>query len=429
MKDEYVRIMKLVKEGKLSPEDAAELMEAFRDAPDEPEETEEPVAAGVGGGQESAAAEGKREAKPGDPFSSLIGAIEGLAKDVTKNIDWQSIGDNVRQGVSSGVDAIKKAAEEAKLGKGFGFLFGPQESKIVELPLSVPEGKILRVEGSAASVSVVGGGDLGQIRVTAGFRAGSAEEAKEKAALYTPVVEENDQYITLKLQDTPDSRVDAALNVPPGTAVEIRTASGNASVRALSGSVKVQGASADFEGRGLTGSLDVILASGDASLKESTVSMASIETKSGEIFIGKVEGSINARTSSGNVVMSEVSGRTISVDAASGDVSLDLVKPIEGNVSVRAVSGDVSVGITDGSDALVSLSTLQGDARQEVSLLDLQEMSGKLSGRLGHGTGQIDLSTVSGDVYLFLRDAVVAESEEKAEAAPSEGDPDQGAGI
>ena len=36
MKEETRRIMKLVQEGKLSPEDAAELIEAFSDAPDEP---------------------------------------------------------------------------------------------------------------------------------------------------------------------------------------------------------------------------------------------------------------------------------------------------------------------------------------------------------------------------------------------------------
>ncbi|MFM9874093.1 MAG: SHOCT-like domain-containing protein, partial [Fimbriimonadaceae bacterium] len=36
MKDEVRRIMQLVKDGKLSPEDAAELIEAFQDAPDEP---------------------------------------------------------------------------------------------------------------------------------------------------------------------------------------------------------------------------------------------------------------------------------------------------------------------------------------------------------------------------------------------------------
>src|SRR5689334_9832060 len=126
MKEETKRIMKLVQEGKLSPDDAAELIEAFNDAPDEPHEN---------GAAESASATTGAATETGpkteDPFSRLIGSIEKIGKDAAKNVNWNDIADQVRQGVGKGVEAIKNAAEEAKKGGGFAVIFGSSQTKRV----------------------------------------------------------------------------------------------------------------------------------------------------------------------------------------------------------------------------------------------------------------------------------------------------------
>lgn len=425
MKDEIRRIMNLVKEGKLSPEDAAELVEAFQDG-DENLKQEEKVAAGASAGPEEAAATGTAStggsAKTDNPVSSFLGFVEGLAKDVTKDIDWTKVNSQVREGVTKGVEAVKKAAEEAKLGQGIGFLFGIHESKVVSLPLSVPEGKILKIEASSGAVSLVGSNDLGQVRVHAGFKAANQEEAKRKAALYTPVLEENEQYVTLRLQEGPDSQIDASINVAPNTPVEIKSSSGRVVVRDMTASVKVVAQSAGFEGTGLRGAVEVSLATGSSRLVDCDGPFVTLESKSGDMDLKRVKGVVTARSSSGDIHLAECAVRTLNIDVASGEVEVDLNQPVLGSVSVRAVSGDVKLSVPDGSEALVNLSTLQGDIIKDIELEDQQEITGKLSGRLGAGTGQIDLSTVSGDVTLALRDSASVSStpNEETVAPPAE---------
>ncbi len=416
MKDEIRRIMNLVKEGKLSPEDAAELVEAFQDGDENLKQEEKTTASETAADQTTSTA---GSAKTDNPVSSFLGFVEGLAKDVTKDIDWTKVNSQVREGVTKGVEAVKKAAEEAKLGQGIGFLFGIHESKVVSLPLSVPEGKILKIEASSGAVSLVGSADQGQVRVHAGFKAVNQEEAKRKAALYTPVLDVSDQYVTLKLQEGPDSQIDASINVAPNTPVEIKSSSGRVVVRDMTASVKIIAQSAGFEGTGLKGAVEVSLASGSSRLADCDGSFVTLESKSGDMDLKRVKGVITARSSSGDIHLAECAVKTLSIDVASGEVEVDLIQPVTGSVSVRAVSGDVKLSVPDGCEALVNLSTLQGEIIMDIELEDHQAITGKLTGRLGSGTGQIDLSTVSGDVTLGLRDSASVSSTPSEEGAAS----------
>ena len=412
MKEEIKRIMVLVKEGRLSPEDAAELIDAFSDSGDEEEvhassaqdvkaeaPKEEPKATTAEAEPNAAAS----EAKTDNPFASFIDMIEKVGKDVTKNVDWNNIADQVRTGVGKGVEAIKQAADEHNI-KGF---FGSEEVKVVELPLEVPPGKTLRIEGSSGKISVLGADDLGSLRASATFRAYNVEEAKKKALIYSPVIEENEQFVTIKLQDGPDSTVDANITVKPETTVEIKHASGSISIRDIKAPVRVNSASSSVSMSGVDGAIEVVVASGDVQITDCKGPALTLETKSGDVKVKNVSGSISLRTSSGTAELRELYGKTLSVEAASGDVMAELVNPVDGSVHIRAVSGDVRLEVADGSDAKVTISTLQGVAASKIALEDMAQESMKVSGRLGKGTGTIDLSTVSGDVTLMLRDSTV----------------------
>lgn len=413
MKEEIKRIMVLVKEGKLSPEDAAELIDAFSDSGDEEEpivETheakteapkEEPKATTADAEPNTGSA--STEAKTDNPFASFLDMIEKVGKDVTKNVDWNNIADQVRTGVGKGVEAIKQAADEHNI-KGF---FGSEEVKVVELPLEVPAGKTLRIEGSSGKISVLGSDELGSLRASATFRAYNIEEAKKKALIYSPVIEENEQFVTIKLQDGPDSTVDANITIKPDVTVEVKHASGSISIRDIKAPVRVNSASSSVSMSGIDGAVEVVVASGDVQIMDCKGPALTLETKSGDVKVKNVTGSISLRTSSGEADLRELYGKTLSVEAASGDVSAELVNPVDGSVHIRAVSGDVKLEIADGSDAKVTISTLQGVAASKVALEDMAQESMKVSGRLGKGAGTIDLSTVSGDVTLMLRDSTV----------------------
>jgi DUF4097 and DUF4098 domain-containing protein YvlB len=114
---------------------------------------------------------------------------------------------------------------------------------------------------------------------------------------------------------------------------------------------------------------------------------------------------MNVRTASGDVRVVNGRGRTLSIEAAAGNVSVEMAEPVKGAMNVRTVSGDARVYIPDGSDCQVMLSTLRGSVSSTLDVVDLNQESLTITGKLGKGSGSIDISAVNGDVHLGLVDA------------------------
>jgi len=409
MKDEVRRIMQLVKDGKLSPEDAAELIEAFQDAPDEPvsAKTEEVKAESVSGTvQDESELPPKQEVPGADPFKNLIGSIEKATKEVANSVDWKEISSQIRLGVGKGVDAIKEAANEAKKGKGpFGQIFTPQVSRTVELPLHVPEGKLFKVEAFHGDIRIEGGHDIGSVSIEAGFRSYNNTEAEEMANKFMPSLEESDDSVTLKQLDQNGVVADIVARVAKGTAVSIRTASGDVFVGDTFASVTVVSSSGDVRIEQASGAAEVTLSSGEVRIRHSELKSTVVETKSGDVLLDHITGTANVRTASGDVTLYGFRGRSLSVEAASGDVTADLLEPVKGTTSIRTVSGNVTLHVPDGSDARVGLSTLRGHVECKLPLLDEMREPMRVTGRLGDGSGVLDVSAVNGDLFISLAGA------------------------
>lgn len=412
--------MQLVKDGKLSPDDAAELMEAFNDAPDEEDEVEttetaEEVEAEAEKDEEvgDSAEEPAGASKSDDPFAKLIGSIEKLGKDVAKNVDWQDVSRQVREGVSKGVDAVKQAAEQASKGKGpFGSVFGAQERKRIELPLAVPEGKAFRIDAQNGDIHVEGGHDLGSIIIDAAFRAYNDEEAKKSADTYVPVLEESDDEVVLKQPDPSGVIADIKVLIPEGVQVRIKNTNGDITVTGTKASVKVQNAGGDIRVSEGAGVVAISTSKGTTKVTNTVAKNIDVESKSGDIVLEHTEGPCTLKTSSGDLYTYECSAKTMAAEAASGDITLDLVKPVDGAYNIRTVSGDISIELPDGNDARVLLSTLRGDVTCDFELEDATRDSMKVTGRLGDGSGMIDVSAVNGDVRMGLRDATASDSDQ-----------------
>ncbi|MEX2242449.1 MAG: DUF4097 family beta strand repeat-containing protein [Fimbriimonadaceae bacterium] len=329
-----------------------------------------------------------------------------MAKDVAGSVDWKDIATQVRSNAEKARDAVKKATDDARRGKGpFGTIFGSHESKTVELPLDVPKGKILRIEGEAGDVRVTGGAESGSVTATATFRAHSADEAKAKAELYTPVLEESDQFVLLRQPEGSDFSVDLEIYVPDGVPVEVRMQSGSVRVIDTRSSCRVIGRSGDVTVKGLDGTVDVSLYSGNVRIEDTKASVMTVETKSGDVKLIGVQGVMNVRTSSGDVRVVNGRGRTLSIEAAAGNVSVEMAEPVKGAMNVRTVSGDARVYVPDGSDCQVMLSTLRGSVSSTLDMKDLNQESLTITGKIGRGSGSIDISAVNGDVHLGLVDS------------------------
>ncbi len=165
-------------------------------------------------------------------------------------------------------------------------------------------------------------------------------------------------------------------------------------------------ASIDFElqvPRGVKYHFDKLSsASGDISVSDVTGDLKA-KSASGDLHIIRVRGEIVASSASGDVEVKDVMGM-VNAQSASGDVAVDITR-LEGNGSMefKSASGDVSVKIPANLDADVSMSTLSGSLNTDFPLQVSERESSpgsRAQGRIGNGSRQLHLSSVSGDVSL-----------------------------
>lgn len=409
MKEEISRILKLVQEGKLSAEDATELIDAFQSSGDDRAVGDEPIVEGEATAEsEAKAASGSTDSgSKKDPFKGFADFMNNLEREVRESVDWKEVANQARQGAQKGLDALKKAADEVRAGNVHIGLFGTTEVREVTLPLKVAVGKTLRIENPCGSVRVSGGFKDGTVNAKAKVRGSSVDDAKARAEEYTLVVEESDHTVVIRQPRIAALAVDLVIQLAGNVPVDIKTESGNVQVFDTGAGAKVNSQSGNVQVRGLNGPVDINAQSGDVSVEDCVAQILSIESKSGEIKLTKVDANVNMRIASGDIVLKEVKGKTLSIESVSGNVFADFSEPISGTVNVRTVNGDSTISIPDGNDCRVSLSTLRGDVECGVTLEDEARTDQRITGKLGAGTGSLDVSGINGDISLKLRDATV----------------------
>ncbi len=399
MRDEVKRILKLVEEGKLSAEDAAELIEAFEGGTmaDEPRgehasETPPPPPP-----------PGTPPSPPKDPLKHLVEAMEKLTRDAFKNVNWHELATQARESGQKAAETIKSNFENVSKGKGFtfGFGFGNVESRTVTLPLIVPAGKVLRIENPCGDIRILGHAAEGEVTAHAQFR-GASEDARAKADLYTLVIEESDGAVVIKQPDVTGLAVDLDIRVPGSVTVEVKSESGDIEISETKAGCRVSSKSGDVVLRGLDGPVEIVATSGDFIIEDSAAPSVTIENKSGDITLRRVSGNANIRTASGDVSLRDCDLKSLAVDGVSGNVDVDLRSPITGAVTIRTVNGNVLVGIPDGSDCRVGLKTLRGNVSCAIPLQDEARQDSQVTGKLGNGKGTLDVSAVNGNITVEM---------------------------
>lgn len=387
MKEEILRINRLVAEGKLTPEDGAELIEAF-------------VAAEKAEAQSTPPPPPQ---PPKDPFTGVFEKVEKAAKDGFNRVDWKEISGQVEQGAKKGFEAIRGSFEDLTKGKvNFG-LFGNEERRDVSLPLTVSADKRLRIENPCGDVRVLGRAESGTVLAEARVRGGTVDEARARAQEYTVIIEESDSVVTIRQPDVSGLAVDLTIRLPEAVAVEIRTEMGDIHVLDNPAGVRISSRAGDVKIRGANGAVEVSADSGDVALEDVESPSVTLETKSGDLSLKSVRGNINARTAAGDITVKESFGKVVALETVSGDVHVDLIEPVTQSLNVRTVSGDVAIDLPDGGDCRVSLSSLRGDVATEIELEDEAKSEGRRTGKIGAGIGTLDVSAVTGDVSLRMR--------------------------
>lgn len=396
MKDQVLRILRMVRDGKLSPDDALELLDAFLHFDRLEEASEVGVGSGVG-------KEGKGWAFSEDPFRRLVDTIEKLTREAVEGVNWAEVAGAVRQAASKGMETLRSTVEQ--ITKVDFTLFGPQESVTVELPLRIESGQTLKVESHRGDVHISGGSAESRLVAKAMIRGRSREELKEKRARWTPVIELFEGGASVK----PSPNVveeDLEIEVPEGVQVEVISEAGDVSIKYTKGSARCAARSGDVEVVEAQGTVHIESQAGDVRI-EKLVGSAEVENKVGDVWLREVSGVVRVRSATGDVRARDISGSVISVETVDGDVDLDICEPLLGTLNVRTVSGDVLVDLAGGSHCRVALSSINGLVRCTVPLEEAHHSEDRITGKIGTGEGTIDMSAVNGNVILSLRDAQV----------------------
>lgn len=198
-----------------------------------------------------------------------------------------------------------------------------------------------------------------------------------------------------------------ALAVPPGTPIEIRTASGDvrlsgdggaaaAAIRSASGDVRVDD--------GNFPRLSVTTASGDATLRLSGPMEEFVaSTASGDLRMDSFAGPrgplairrSRVRAASGDVRLRGLAG-SADVATASGDVRVEVISlPTGERIAISTASGEAVVDLASGIEPTGRVTTASGDLAIAMPV----ELSRRSATLLGGG-GTLEVSTASGSIRI-----------------------------
>lgn len=222
------------------------------------------------------------------------------------------------------------------------------------------------------------------------------------------IIEESDHLVEIRQPDVNGLSVDIEIQMPGQADVTVNSESGNVQIVNTKGGCRVEGRSGNVTLRGLHGVIEVTTASGNISIEDTEGPSIGVDNRSGNIRVTRTKGNLKARTASGDITVTMSSGKVMSFETASGNVTVDLEDAVTGTLNVRTVNGNAMASIPDGSDCRVSLSTLRGTVHSGFTLEDEARAESRVTGRLGAGSGTLDISAVTGNITLELRDHATA---------------------
>jgi DUF4097 and DUF4098 domain-containing protein YvlB len=125
----------------------------------------------------------------------------------------------------------------------------------------------------------------------------------------------------------------------------------------VSGDVRVEEVTGSARAKTVSGDVHVGLVGGDGAF----------QTVSGDVAVERVGGTTELRSVSGDVRL-DAAGGPVTAQTVSGDQTLRSV--VEGPVQCKSVSGDVIVGVAPGSRVWVDAKSMSGSTRSELDLAD-----------------------------------------------------------
>jgi hypothetical protein len=378
MAEERMRVLDMVREGKITAEEGARLLEA--------------LSAGAGTGTGTPAGAGRAERAPGAPSPGWGGKggddpIGSIANTVVEMLQKSGLGNWAGRGGWSGGTLQGKERRQQREADGWQAVpLSEGDHGTFELPPGVQ----LTVETDAGGIEARAS-DAGPARLTL--------EGEDLSNYAVYAVRKGQEVVLSSYRTEHFARLPRlVLDVPRDIArLTLRTSGGSLNARGFACPVTLR------------------TSGGGIHVKEQGAGAVEAKTSGGGIHVEGRPATVDLNTSGGGI---HFKGQTEAFQAktSGGSISLDGVRLVSGEHRAKTAGGSIKVRLTADSSVDVSAQTSAGHLSMDLPGIKGEQsgprMSPRYRGTYNSGAARLDLSTAAGSVSVGL-------SDEPGEGAPS----------
>ena len=278
-------------------------------------------------------------------LNQLKDKIDHLTKTLRSSETWKQVEEQFRVSSQKGMESLKSIANQIQRQASVWNLFQSTAKKELQLPLDVPVNKILGINHKIGKIRIKGDAPVSFIKITATLEGKDEEEARQRAETFIPVIEQSEDHVFIKMPDQ----------------------------------------------AGLVADLDIEL---------STDCALDIKLLQGNINISHTKGAINLYVSSGNIFIRECKSQKIHIEAALGNVLLNLLEPFKGNCKLHVAQGIAECKLPENSGCKLDFKVVTGAIECNLPLEQEHRESTHLMGTLGDGLGKLEVHVATGKIIV-----------------------------
>ncbi len=260
-----------------------------------------------------------------------------------------------------------------------------------------PKGQV-EISNTAGTVTVTGW-DRNEVEVT-----GTLGDGSERLDFVTTDKLTRIQVVLPgKAWHVEDSELD--VKVPAGSSVSVNTVSADIVVKGVSGAQRLQSVSADVSTQAAADDVEIKTVSGDLTVTGSDQKgLLTVTTVSGNATVSHVAGEVNGSTVSGDFRLGLGAVDRSRLRTTSGDLSLAAFLAGDGRLDVETISGDVRIDLAKPLNVEFDVSSFSGDIQNcfgpKPARTDEYGPGKELRFTEGKGLARVRVKALSGDVSI-----------------------------
>jgi DUF4097 and DUF4098 domain-containing protein YvlB len=398
-----LRILNLMQQGLVTPEEAADLIDAIY----------EPAPAAPPPESATSQANGNGSANPARGLlDQILRTVEETVRatgQAVRSVNWQQIGQSVREQTQRGLDELRKTLDELEKGDWSLGRWGKYETDLQQtMDFAIEGGQSLSIDLPAGDIHLTGGFDGGRVEADIRLRGASQQSVEQAKQRYSLTIEQTETGVRItapELEGDLRQKVNLRLRIPRQVNLRIRLEhKGDIEVEKLDGTVDLRTPHGDITLRHIRGSATLETINGDLAIHDLQGERVAITAVNGDASLRDLQvDTARIHLTNGDLETERIAARNFTVETVRGDIRLDLTTPVQGEVRLTTVKGDISVHLPDGNDCQVQMHTSAGDLECALECRAVDAGRGYYTGVAGDGTGTLALETVHGDVRVALR--------------------------